>query len=125
MGLLSRFGLIRQVQPNRVFASADDLKVPPPAAPFVDWEAKYKRAVTDLAAQAVEIAALLDAGKDVIGSASDHYTARNNRRMTIQGDDGEKCWIVPFDQFEHLRHTLNRINDQRDRDMKAAKRGAL
>lgn len=51
---------------------------------------------------------LIDAAKAVIASAFDHYTARNGRRMSIEGDDGEKCWIVPFDDFEQLRFAVER-----------------
>ena len=50
--------------------------------------------------------ALRDATKDVIATADDYYTARNGRRCSIEGEDGEKCWIVPFDPFEALRAAL-------------------
>jgi len=43
MGFFSRLGLISQVQP---------------AEPAVDWEAKYKAAITDLAAASEEITRL-------------------------------------------------------------------
>lgn len=49
---------------------------------------------------------LVEAARAVIDTAFDHYSARNGKRMTIEGDDGEKCWIVPFDQFEDLRRAL-------------------
>lgn len=42
----------------------------------------------------------------VIGQASDHYQKRNGHRASIEGEDGEKCWIVPFDAFENLRHAM-------------------
>lgn len=48
--------------------------------------------------------------RDVISQAVDHYTARNGRRMSIEGDDGEKCWIVPFDALEGLRGSLERLS---------------
>lgn len=47
-----------------------------------------------------------EAGQAVIAQAFDHYTARNGRRIGIEGDDGEKCWIVPFDAFESLRAAI-------------------
>lgn len=50
--------------------------------------------------------ALRDATKDVIATADDYYTARNGRRCSIEGEDGEKCWIVPFDPFQALRAAL-------------------
>lgn len=56
------------------------------------------------AAQPVE--GLREAAEEVIATAFDYYTARNGRRCSIEGDDGEKCWIVPFDQFEALRSAL-------------------
>ena len=74
----------------------------------------------DIAAARDEVEALVGAGSDAISQASDHYTARNNRRMTIQGDDGEKCWIVPFDAFEQLRYAIDRA---RDAAAKRVKRG--
>ena len=58
-----------------------------------------------------ENARLREAGQAVIDTAFDHYTARNGRRMSIEGDDGEKCWIVPFDHFEALRKALENCDD--------------
>ena len=49
------------------------------------------------------IDALLCAARSLVSQAFDLYTARNGKRMSIEGDDGEKCWIVPFDAFEELR----------------------
>lgn len=46
---------------------------------------------------------LWDAAEAVLSSMSDSYTARNGRQMGIQGDDGEKCWIVHSDAVEELR----------------------
>jgi len=50
--------------------------------------------------------ALMEAAKDVVDRAFDHYRARNGRMCSIEGDDGEKCWIVPFDAMEDLRAAL-------------------
>lgn len=50
--------------------------------------------------------ALMEAAKDVVDRAFDHYRARNGRMCSIEGDDGEKCWIVPFDAMEDLRQAL-------------------
>lgn len=52
---------------------------------------------------------LRDAARAVIDTADDYYTTRNGRRMSIEGSDGEKCWIVPFDQFEALRRAVTAI----------------
>ncbi|PQM29387.1 hypothetical protein CVO77_00155 [Sphingopyxis lindanitolerans] len=52
-----------------------------------------------------------EAAQAVIASANDYYTARNGKRMGIEGDDGEKCWIVPFDQFEDLRRALSTTSE--------------
>jgi hypothetical protein len=34
------------------------------------------------------------------------YTARNGREVGIEGDDGEKCWIVHSDDIEEMRRAL-------------------
>ena len=52
-----------------------------------------------------------EAGASVIEQAFDYYTARNGRKCSIEGDDGEKCWIVSFDAFESLRATLVKIKE--------------
>lgn len=65
MGFLSRLGLISQVQP---------------ADPATDWEAKYKAAITDLAAAQEELAALRpDAEKHRAKLARDRNRVRPSR----------------------------------------------
>lgn len=59
-----------------------------------------------LSAAASEREQLEAAARDVISSASDTYKKRNGHVASLEGDDGEKCWIVPFDQFEQLRAAL-------------------
>lgn len=59
-----------------------------------------------VAAKDVEIGRLREVGCAVVAGAFDHYVARNGRRCSIEGDDGEKCWIVPFDEFEALSAAL-------------------
>lgn len=49
---------------------------------------------------------LRSAAQDLIASATDHYFKRNGHRASIEGTDGEKCWIVLFDAFEALRTAL-------------------
>lgn len=52
---------------------------------------------------------LREAAKDLIASRTDHYTARNNRRVSIEGDDGEKCWIVPFEAMNDLEIAISSL----------------
>jgi hypothetical protein len=51
-------------------------------------------------------AALREAAQAVLDTMSGTYKAGNGREMGIQGDDGEKCWIVHSDQIEDLRAIL-------------------
>lgn len=53
--------------------------------------------------------ALREAAQEVVNRAFDHYRARNGRMCSIEGDEGEKCWIVPFDAMEDLRTILNQL----------------
>lgn len=65
-----------------------------------------RKAADCLKAQAAEIARLREACHSVIDRGFDHYTARNGRQCSIEGDDGEKCWIIPFETFEDVRAAL-------------------
>jgi hypothetical protein len=47
------------------------------------------------------------AARDVIASRTDTYRAGNGRRVGIQDDSGEKCWIVPFDEMAALEALLS------------------
>lgn len=49
---------------------------------------------------------LREAAEEVCNRAFDHYRARNGRMCSIEGDDGEKCWIIPYDAMEDLRAAL-------------------
>ncbi len=76
-----------------------------------DGSAAYATVTGPQALRAIEAALseaerMREAGQAVIAQAFDHYTARNGRRIGIEGDDGEKCWIVPFDAFESLRAAI-------------------
>ena len=51
--------------------------------------------------KALEIAA-----RDLLASMSSTYRARNGRKMGIEADDGEKCWIVHSDQITGLEAAL-------------------
>lgn len=70
-------------------------------------DGRFEEAADTITRQAREIEALKVAGQSVIDQMFDYYTARNGRRMSIEGDDGEKCWIVPFDAMEELRAALS------------------
>ena len=69
--------------------------------------------ISDLRIQAHAILALRDkpapavtvqeAVKSIINNLSSTYTARNGRKMTIEGDDGEMCWILSNDGYDALR----------------------
>lgn len=43
-----------------------------------------------------------EAIRSIIGNLSSSYTARNGRKISIEGDDGEKCWILDNDGYEAL-----------------------
>jgi NTP pyrophosphatase (non-canonical NTP hydrolase) len=49
---------------------------------------------------------MAEAAQNVVDRMSGTYTARNGREVGIQGDDGEKCWIVHSDDVERLRAAL-------------------
>ncbi|MEG8224055.1 hypothetical protein OSJ57_26225, partial [Sphingomonas sp. HH69] len=51
-------------------------------------------------------ALLREAAEELSARAFDHYRARNGRMCSIEGDDGEKCWIIPYDAMEDLRAAL-------------------
>jgi hypothetical protein len=53
------------------------------------------------------IAGLRDAGQQVIDQMTSTYRARNGREVGIQGDDGEKCWIVHSDYITELCAALS------------------
>ncbi len=50
--------------------------------------------------------ALADALRDALAQSFTHYTARNGRQCSIEGDDGEQCTILPFDAVNDLRAAL-------------------
>ncbi len=51
-------------------------------------------------------ALLREAAEGLLSRMTDTYQARNGRRVGIQGDDGEKCWIVHSDDIDELRRAL-------------------
>lgn len=49
---------------------------------------------------------LMETAQELIDRMSSTYTARNGREVGIQGDDGEKCYIVHSDQIHALETAL-------------------
>ncbi|UIJ43754.1 hypothetical protein LZK98_11695 [Sphingomonas cannabina] len=49
-----------------------------------------------------ELRRLHEAACAIAANATDTYRARNGRQISIEADDGEKCWIVHSDDFEAL-----------------------
>lgn len=52
-------------------------------------------------------AALEEAARNLIAVRYDTYKARNGKLCSIEGDDGEKAWIVPFDAMADLESALS------------------
>lgn len=49
---------------------------------------------------------LEEAVRNLIANRFDTYKARNGKLCSIEGDDGEKCWIVSFDDMADLETAL-------------------
>ena len=50
--------------------------------------------------------ALADALREALEQSFTHYTARNGRKCSIEGEDGEQCLILPFEATNNLRAAL-------------------
>lgn len=50
------------------------------------------------------------AARAVHEARTDTYRAGNNRQVGIQGDDGEKCFIVHSDQMFELEQSLSELD---------------
>ena len=50
--------------------------------------------------------ALWEAATSLLAQKVDYYTSRNGRRVGIEGDDGEKCWIIPSDAITELERAV-------------------
>ena len=44
--------------------------------------------------------------EDLISTRFETFKAKNGREIGVQGDDGEKCWIVHSDQMTALEHAI-------------------
>jgi hypothetical protein len=60
---------------------------------------------------AAKIKRFREAGSVILERMSSTYTARNGREVGIQGDDGEKVWLVHSDDIENLRAALSDTPD--------------
>jgi hypothetical protein len=63
------------------------------------------------AAQAKPFERLLKAASLVVQLKFDHFRKGNGRMSTIEGDDGEKCWIVPFDPMTMLEGAVEDLQN--------------
>ncbi|OAE39683.1 hypothetical protein [Brucella intermedia] len=61
----------------------------------------------DAEPSAARTLALEEAARNLIAVRYDTYTARNGKLCSIEGDDGEKAWIVPFDAMAELESALS------------------
>ncbi|WP_432475317.1 hypothetical protein ACRRRS_22010 (plasmid) [Brucella anthropi] len=77
------------------FESLPEAPLPPEDPYIAELEAENKR--------------LKDAVRNLIENRFDTYKARNGRQCSIEGDDGEKCWIVSFDDMAELETALNEV----------------
>ena len=59
-----------------------------------------------LAEERARVEKLELAGWCVFDNRRSTFTARNGRKVGIQDDSGEKCWIVPFDDMADLERAL-------------------
>lgn len=50
--------------------------------------------------------AVLAAARDLVASKFETYKAGNYRQVSIQDENGEKCWIVPFDEMFALEAAI-------------------
>lgn len=60
----------------------------------------------DLCASGQQVRALMDAARELIDGAATTYRARNGRQISIEADDGERCYIVHSDLMHALEAAL-------------------
>lgn len=65
-----------------------------------------RKLVASLAECQREKEGLREAAANLIANRFDQYKARNGKMSSIEGDDGEKCWIVSFDDMADLEAAL-------------------
>lgn len=70
------------------FESLPEAPLPPEDPYIAELEAENSR--------------LKDAVLNVLANRFDTYKARNGKQCSIEGEDGEKCWIVSFDDMSEL-----------------------
>lgn len=49
---------------------------------------------------------VIEAARELVKAKTDTFKARNGRNVGIEGDDGEKCFIVHSDQMFSLESAL-------------------
>lgn len=58
----------------------------------------------------VDVAAVREDAEQLIRNRFDTYTAKNGKRISIEGDDGEKCWIASFEDMHDLENALRTLS---------------
>lgn len=77
------------------------------------WEAFAKNIAANVRC-AVAAPDLLEAARDLIAGMTSTYRARNGRDVGIQGDDGEKVWLVHSDIITSLEAALSKATGQKE-----------
>lgn len=89
------------------------IRLPEKPDPALDTLPQVKAAIealTNEGAKPVDVAAVLKAAEQLIHNRFDTYTARNGKRVSIEGDDGEKCWIVSFEDMSDLENAIRSLS---------------
>ncbi len=86
---------------NDARGHADELSKPHPE---YQW---LRDTLSALEPSAARQLALEEAARNLIAVRYDTYKARNGKLCSIEGDDGEKAWIVPFDAMADLESALS------------------
>ena len=61
---------------------------------------------------------VVEAARRVLAEKFSTYKAANGRDVGVEGDDGEKCWIVHSDAMFELQYALEAY-DKRRAELKA------
>lgn len=81
-----------------------------PVVPFTAERLEIAAAL--LSAQAVMLEEAREAARALSDRAFQQYRARNGKMCSIEGDDGEACWIIPWDAMDDLRQALAKLEAQ-------------
>lgn len=77
-----------------------------------DTEAEAITAWNTRTAANADVDRLVEAAQTLIAQMSDTYKARNSKRMSIEADDGEKCYIVHSDDIFSLQSALDGMGEK-------------